>query len=187
MFYYFSIVPINYFGYLERWWWGDQASNGKLANPLVWGSPETLPPPPPPFPQVFKALKKMFVSWHLHEVIHLLQAYEENMYGSKYQWIIRAGMSLPGWEQCAEANSSRCLRKHLPLLPWKATSVWTWGPWAQADQDHLREGQCHVSSDVSRKHPRSCFGLCCVIFSKSFDLFRPLFICCRSINKSCIC
>ncbi|KAI4573593.1 hypothetical protein MJT46_004833 [Ovis ammon polii x Ovis aries] len=41
-------------------------------------------------------------------------AYEENMYGSKYQWIIPGWYEPSWWEQVhAEANSSRCLRKHL--------------------------------------------------------------------------
>ncbi|KAB0368641.1 hypothetical protein FD755_019675 [Muntiacus reevesi] len=41
-------------------------------------------------------------------------AYEENMYGSKYQWIIPGWYEPAWWEQVhAEANSSRCLRKHL--------------------------------------------------------------------------
>uniref|UniRef100_A0A8C2QUJ3 Gamma-aminobutyric acid type B receptor subunit 2 n=1 Tax=Capra hircus TaxID=9925 RepID=A0A8C2QUJ3_CAPHI len=43
-----------------------------------------------------------------------LMAYEENMYGSKYQWIIPGWYEPSWWEQVhAEANSSRCLRKHL--------------------------------------------------------------------------
>ncbi|XP_040818726.1 gamma-aminobutyric acid type B receptor subunit 2 [Ochotona curzoniae] len=41
-------------------------------------------------------------------------AYEENMYGSKYQWIIPGWYEPSWWEQVhTEANSSRCLRKHL--------------------------------------------------------------------------
>lgn len=45
---------------------------------------------------------------------HLLQAYEENMYGSKYQWIIPGWYEPSWWEQVhTEANSSRCLRKNL--------------------------------------------------------------------------
>ena len=44
----------------------------------------------------------------------LLQAYEENMYGSKYQWIIPGWYEPSWWEQVhTEANSSRCLRKNL--------------------------------------------------------------------------
>uniref|UniRef100_A0A8C0A2H7 Gamma-aminobutyric acid type B receptor subunit 2 n=1 Tax=Bos mutus grunniens TaxID=30521 RepID=A0A8C0A2H7_BOSMU len=43
-----------------------------------------------------------------------LMAYEENMYGSKYQWIIPGWYEPSWWEQVhAEANSSHCLRKHL--------------------------------------------------------------------------
>ncbi|ELK34195.1 Gamma-aminobutyric acid type B receptor subunit 2 [Myotis davidii] len=41
-------------------------------------------------------------------------AYEENMYGSKYQWIIPGWYEPFWWEQVhTEANSSRCLRKNL--------------------------------------------------------------------------
>uniref|UniRef100_A0ABI7WUS7 G-protein coupled receptors family 3 profile domain-containing protein n=1 Tax=Felis catus TaxID=9685 RepID=A0ABI7WUS7_FELCA len=41
-------------------------------------------------------------------------AYEENMYGSKYQWIIPGWYEPSWWEQVhTEANSSRCLRKNL--------------------------------------------------------------------------
>lgn len=44
----------------------------------------------------------------------LLQAYEENMFGSKYQWIIPGWYEPSWWEQVrTEANSSHCLRKNL--------------------------------------------------------------------------
>ncbi|EHB02290.1 Gamma-aminobutyric acid type B receptor subunit 2 [Heterocephalus glaber] len=41
-------------------------------------------------------------------------AYEENMFGSKYQWIIPGWYEPSWWEQVrTKANSSRCLRKNL--------------------------------------------------------------------------
>nr|KAF6433461.1 gamma-aminobutyric acid type B receptor subunit 2 [Molossus molossus] len=41
-------------------------------------------------------------------------AYDENVYGSKYQWIIPGWYEPFWWEQVhTEANSSRCLRKNL--------------------------------------------------------------------------
>ncbi|ELK12968.1 Gamma-aminobutyric acid type B receptor subunit 2 [Pteropus alecto] len=41
-------------------------------------------------------------------------AHEENMFGSKYQWIIPGWYEPSWWEQVhTEANSSRCLRKNL--------------------------------------------------------------------------
>lgn len=77
----------------------------KLINPLVRGSLS-------PFHLSHRAQRLEYMSdlWSTH----LLQAYEENMYGSKYQWIIPGWYEPSWWEQVhTEANSSRCLRKSL--------------------------------------------------------------------------
>lgn len=64
-------------------------------------------------------------AWLLHPLLvpqaplilvspHLLQAFEESMFGSKYQWIIPGWYEPAWWEQVhVEANSSRCLRRSL--------------------------------------------------------------------------
>lgn len=46
--------------------------------------------------------------------VRLPQAFEESMFGSKYQWIIPGWYEPAWWEQVhVEANSSRCLRRSL--------------------------------------------------------------------------
>lgn len=76
------------------------------------------------------------------------------MYGSKYQWIIPGWYEPSWWEQVhAEANSSRCLRKHL-LTAMEGYIGVDFEP-LSSKQIKTISGKVSaiLSSDVSRKHP----------------------------------
>ena len=150
--------------------------------------PESPHPTPPPFPQVSKLWKKC-----LSLGAFMINPSLAGIWG-EYVWE-QIPVDHPGlvWAFLVGAGARRS--QLLPLSP-EASACCHGGlhrrglraPELQADQDHLREGQCHVVQWCRQKVPRSCSGLCCVILSKSFDLSEALFVICyRSINKSCIC
>jgi hypothetical protein len=110
-----------------------------------------------------------------------LQAFEENMYGSKYQWIIPGWYEPSWWEQVhTEANSSRCLRKNL-LAAMEGYIGVDFEPLSSKQIKTISGKVSALVHPLQSPSPSPCINLpdtvvlnhCCVMSSKFLDLSEP--------------